>query len=132
MLKIDTVVPYAPTGKVVKGHSGEPKSSLQLLRFQVRDIFELRDLSVGKKEVKGDAYSTYQNDGKLHQMILVGVGMKENAMGGDFSSRHTPLVLVAKCLTIRFQNHMPTKVVSDGSYIKDDKPEGRPKCFDLP
>ena len=132
MLKIDIMVPYAPTEKVVKGHSGKPKSSLQLLLFQVRDIFQLRGLSVAKKEVKGGAYSTYQNDGKLHQMILVGVGMKENAMGWNFSSRHTPLVLVAKCLTIRLQNHMPTKVVSNGSYTRNDRPKGRPKCFDCP
>jgi len=102
MLKIDTVIPYAPTGKVVKGHNGKPKSSLQLPVFQVRDIFELRGLSVGKKEVKGDAYNAYQKDGKLHQVILIGVGMEENAMGWNFSSRHTPLVLVAKCLTVRF------------------------------
>jgi hypothetical protein len=132
MLEIDIVIPYAPTVKIVKGHSGKPKLSLQLSLFQVYDIFELRGPSVGKKGVKGDAYSTDQNDGKLHQVILVGVGMEENAMGWNFSSRHTPLVLVAKCLAVRFQDHMPTKAVSNGSHIRNDKPEGCPKCFDCP
>jgi hypothetical protein len=47
-------------------------------------------------------------------MVLVGVSMKENAMGGNISSRHTPLVLVVKCLTIRFQDHMPIIVVRKG------------------
>lgn len=63
---------------------------------------------------KGDTYSTYQSDCELHKMILVGVSMEEKAMGRNVSSRHTPFVTVAKCLTIRLQNHIPITVVIKG------------------
>jgi len=51
-------------------------------------------------------------------MVLVSVGMKENAMRRDVSSSHTPFVLVAKRLAIRLQNHVPIAIVS-----KAQKPE---------
>ena len=111
MLKVDIVVPYAPTEEVVNGHRGKPKPSPQVLLFQVRDVFELTQASQRDLKRKKGSYGTYQNGGKLHKMVLISVGMKEIAMRRDLSPRHASFVPVAESLAIRFQSQIPVKSV---------------------
>ena len=105
MLKIDAMIPYAPTKEIGNGYRGEPEPCLEPLLLQLHDVLELRRRSQREleKESGRSPYCTYKNDGKLHEMILVGVGMKQIAMGRNFSSSQTPFVLLTECLTIWVQ-----------------------------